>query len=70
VTNCAITRQRDAPSAVRTATSRRRPVARANCRLATLTQAMSSTKMTEQSSMMEYCWVSESTMKRRAGQAM
>jgi hypothetical protein len=40
---CRITRRRLAPSAIRTATSRRRSDARATSRFETLTQAISST---------------------------
>src|ERR1035438_4877724 len=50
-------RCRPAPRAVRTATSRQRPAARANCRLATLAQAIKSTKNAEPRSMAEYTMI-------------
>ena len=60
-------RPRPAPNAVRTATSRNRPVARANCRFATLTHAISSTKQTEASIMIRYSLVVRSTINRCDG---
>ena len=50
VRNCRTSRARPAPSADRTATSRVRDCARASSRFATLTQAISSTKVTAPSS--------------------
>jgi hypothetical protein len=44
--SCRTTRQRDAPSAMRTAISRERCAERASSRFATFAQAMSSTKPT------------------------
>ena len=46
VSSCRMRRPRPAPIAARIAISRRRPVARTSSRLATLAQAMSSTKLT------------------------
>ena len=46
VSSCCMMRQRPAPSATRTASSRRRPVARINSKFATFAHAISSTKPT------------------------
>ena len=50
VSDCATSRDRPAPSATRTAISCRRPTARATSRFATLTHAISSTRLTAASS--------------------
>ena len=64
VNTCDASRVQDAPSAVRTAISRRRPSDRASSRLPTLAHAISSTNPTAASSNSNGCFVSPTSASR------